>query len=278
MNPISAPQLLDGVQHRMMQRAEQAQQRLQNLKPTAAGTDAELKAEMEKLTGLFVYQVLQAMRRSIPKSGLLKQGFAHDTYAAFFDQEVADSLARRGELGLTSLLMKQFQGQTVSRQRPESRPAVVNLYQRQSRADAIAFELPVEGRLTSSYGWRSDPLVDEPRLHHGIDIAAPAGATVRAAASGQVVFSGRQERYGNVVTIAHEQGYETAYAHNAVNLVTVGDTVTRGQAIASVGMTGRATGPHVHFEVRKDGHPLDPATLLQKRPQAVKFSAPAADR
>ena len=218
------------------------------------------------------------MRRSIPKSGLLNQGLAHDTYATFFDQEVADSIARREELGLTSLLMQQFQGSTGRNHRSESRPAVVNLYQRQNQPDAIAFEFPVQGHTTSPYGWRLDPFGDEQRFHHGIDIAAPAGSAIRAAASGQVVFSGPQGRYGNLVTIAHEQGYETSYAHNAVNLVAVGETVTRGQAIATVGMTGRATGPHVHFEVRKDGQRLDPTSLLQKMPHTVKFSAPAADR
>ena len=109
---------------------------------------------------------------------------------------------------------------------------------------------------------REHPIDHTERLHSGMDIAAPAGTPVRAAAAGQVVFSDMQAGYGNVVVVQHAQGYSTLYAHNTVNLVPAGATVSQGQLIATVGDTGRVTGPHLHFEIRKDGKQLDPAIFL----------------
>src|SRR4030095_10020548 len=124
------------------------------------------------------------------------------------------------------------------------------------------FMLPVEGQHTSSFGLRMHPIEHAERLHSGMDIVAPAGTPIQAAAAGQVVFSGTQAGYGNVVVIQHVEGYATLYAHNTANLVSVGTTVSQGQPIATVGSTGRSTGPHLHFEVHKDGKQLDPALFF----------------
>ncbi len=124
------------------------------------------------------------------------------------------------------------------------------------------FMLPVEGQHTSGFGMRMHPIDHTERLHSGMDIAAPTGTPIQAAAAGQVVFSGTQAGYGNVVVIQHEGGYSTLYAHNTANLVSVGTPVSQGQPIATVGSTGRSTGPHLHCEVRKDGKQLDPAQFF----------------
>jgi len=101
------------------------------------------------------------------------------------------------------------------------------------------------------------------RHHDGIDLAAPSGTPVRAAAVGQVVYSGDEVRgYGNMVIVEHKDDLMTVYAHNSVVLVRRGDRVGRGQMIARVGQSGRATAPHLHFEVRKANKPIDPKELL----------------
>jgi len=120
---------------------------------------------------------------------------------------------------------------------------------------------PVKGGiLTSRFGTRDG------KNHHGIDISAPRGTYIRAADGGIVKFSGWGPRgYGKMIIVKHPGNLTTVYAHNSSNLVKKGTKVKRGQAIAKVGTTGRATGPHVHFEVRNDTHPKNPLFYLNVR-------------
>jgi lipoprotein NlpD len=112
-------------------------------------------------------------------------------------------------------------------------------------------------RLTSPFGRRWG------RDHDGIDMAAPIGTPVYAAAAGVVIYAGDQVRgYGNMVVVRHNDGMVTVYAHNSVLLAHSGDVVGVGQEIARVGETGRSTGPHLHFEVRREGNPQDPMKFL----------------
>lgn len=117
------------------------------------------------------------------------------------------------------------------------------------------------GRISSAYGPRTDPFTGHIRHHAGVDIAVPENTPVRPAAGGKVVFSGFSNGYGNCVILDHGSGITSLYAHNSRNLVKTGETVEAGTALALSGSTGRATGPHIHFEVRKDGVPVDPASL-----------------
>ena len=119
-----------------------------------------------------------------------------------------------------------------------------------------------EGYISSYFGERMDPFNGEQAMHKGVDFATDAGADVLAVASGIVTWSGPREGYGYLIEINHGNGYTTRYAHNAETLVAVGDTVQRGQAVAVVGSTGRSTGPHVHFEVLRDGTQIDPMVYV----------------
>ena len=115
---------------------------------------------------------------------------------------------------------------------------------------------PVSGPVTSGYGWRWG------RMHEGIDIAVPTGTPVVAAASGRVIVAGWMGGYGNLVVVDHGGGLATAYGHNSSFAVGSGSTVSQGQTIAYAGSTGNSTGPHVHFEVRVNGSPVDPLGYL----------------
>lgn len=120
------------------------------------------------------------------------------------------------------------------------------------------------GYISSRFGNRTDPFTGRRAFHKGIDFAGPEGAEVVAVASGVVIWSGERYGYGELVEVNHGNGYVTRYAHNADNLVAVGDTVRRGQVIARMGDTGRATGPNLHFEVLLNDRPVDPLTYIGK--------------
>lgn len=121
-------------------------------------------------------------------------------------------------------------------------------------------------RITSHFGNRADPIEGNHRAHGGLDIAAPAGTPVRPIAGGVVRFAGSMGDYGNCVVIDHPDGTESRYAHCAELRVQAGDVVAPEQAIGTVGATGRATGPHVHLEVRRDGRAVDPVQFFRARP------------
>jgi murein DD-endopeptidase MepM/ murein hydrolase activator NlpD len=120
----------------------------------------------------------------------------------------------------------------------------------------------VQGYISSYFGRRTDPFTGEPRQHQGIDFAGRSGAEIVAVASGVVTWAGARDGYGRMVEITHGDGYVTRYAHNARNLVQVGDQVRQGDVIALMGATGRATGPNLHFEVWQNGSPVDPRRFI----------------
>ncbi len=124
------------------------------------------------------------------------------------------------------------------------------------------FSWPITGTITSPFGWRSNPFGGSPEFHQGLDIAAPTGTTVTAAATGTVLLAQWYGGYGNYILLDNGGGYSTGYGHLSAIYVSVGQHVQRGQAIGAVGSTGQSTGPHLHFEVRFHGKPIDPAPRL----------------
>jgi len=121
---------------------------------------------------------------------------------------------------------------------------------------------PSNAPTSSPFGWRMHPVLGYRRFHSGLDFAASYGSTIRAADSGTVIFAGWYGGYGRAVIINHGKGITTLYGHSSELYVSEGQTVERGQAIAAVGSTGLSTGPHLHFEVRRDGTPVNPADYL----------------
>ncbi len=124
---------------------------------------------------------------------------------------------------------------------------------------------PVEtGYISSLYGQRTDPVDGNQATHRGIDFAGVAGTEVLAVADGIVSHTGLDGGYGRMIEVTHGDGYVTRYAHNAKILVKPGQTVKRGDAIALMGSTGRSTGPHVHFEVLRNGKPMNPLSFVKR--------------
>jgi hypothetical protein len=119
-----------------------------------------------------------------------------------------------------------------------------------------------KGWVSSVYGRRTDPFTGKRSYHHGIDFAGKRGTAIHAVAAGVVERSEKASGYGNVVEIRHVDGYTTLYGHNKKNLVEEGDVVSKGQKIALLGNTGRSSGPHVHFEVHKDGKVVNPRRYI----------------
>ena len=128
------------------------------------------------------------------------------------------------------------------------------------------------GWLSSHFGWRADPFSGRRSLHQGVDIASPMGSPIKAMGTGVVTYAGPKRGYGRLVEINHGNGYATRYAHVSKVLVKVGDRVEKGSPVALVGTSGRSTGPHLHFEVRKHGRSINPAAYLnpKKRYSALR--------
>lgn len=131
--------------------------------------------------------------------------------------------------------------------------------------------VPAAGtHITSGFGYRADPFAGSPAFHAGLDFKGPTGAPIYAAARGKVAFVGRHAGYGKLVEVDHGNGLRTRYAHMSEFRTRIGEAVSAGQVIGAVGSTGRSTGPHLHFEVRLHGRPVNPRPFLEVAPDVVE--------
>ncbi len=230
-----------------------------NLERFRGRSDAEAtRAAAREMESLFLYEMLQAMRRTTEMSK--EGGMGMGSYTTMFDLELSKVLAERG-IGIKEMMLRALDRAGASEQ-DNSAPAAPGTGSRSSAPVTAGPVISGNGRVTSQFGMRSDPFTGEQRFHAGIDIASAAGDAVRPVQPGRVVFSGEQEGYGNTVIVDHGGGLATLYAHNQENLVKEGDQVDSRTVIALVGSTGRATGPHLHFEVRYNGAAVDPRPYL----------------
>jgi len=152
----------------------------------------------------------------------------------------------------------------------ESRESQLQILQSMLSDKKLKSERTVAGRpilkgwMSSKYGMRTDPFDGGRRWHAGVDFAGRKGSDVIAVASGVVTWSSERSGYGNMVEINHSDGFVTRYAHNEANIADLGAIVKKGDLIAKMGSSGRSTGPHVHFEVFKNGRTVDPASYIKR--------------
>jgi murein DD-endopeptidase MepM/ murein hydrolase activator NlpD len=254
----------------------------------AAGANLPQEQVNRNFEALLLSFVSKAMRQTVPKSDFLGKGRNKDWYSDLFDMELAQSFThdKGNRIGLSAYIQRDLrqlpgrdetppqpsrtdrqsgQGSTTRgvsalRQGPNSR-----LTAESAAFSNVQMALPVMGRLTSHHGMRSDPFTTEEKFHYGIDIASPIGTPIRAALPGTVTFSGWKQGYGLTVIISHADGYTTQYSHNSENLVQVGEHINQKQPIALVGQSGRATGPHLHFEVKQEGKTINPLPFFARK-------------
>lgn len=138
-----------------------------------------------------------------------------------------------------------------------------DLHEYRAQLDATPTISPVKGWITSLFGFRTSPIFGQNRMHWGLDIAAPLGSPIRSAGNGTIVRVGNAEDYGKFVEVSHGYGLVTRYAHAMKIDVKVGDKVKKGDTLGAVGMTGRTTGPHLHYEIERNGRRVDPSTYIQ---------------
>jgi len=164
---------------------------------------------------------------------------------------------------LIPVLLTAFSGPTVTTAPVTIEPPPVMIDQQKVRPFANSPVIwPVKGSINSGFGLRWDPFSKHTSYHPGLDISGKMGQDVYAPADGKVISAKRSGEYGNLIIIEHEDGITTWYGHLSEYDVEVGDTVVRGEKIGEIGMTGRATGPHLHFEIRSNGQPIDPAKYI----------------
>jgi murein DD-endopeptidase MepM/ murein hydrolase activator NlpD len=199
----------------------------------------------QEFASLLFLEVLKAMRAALPQEGVLEsEALSRDIYNSMLDAEIAKAMAKRDTTGFLKAIES-----ALAKAAPEAQPNKL-------------LNPPVEGDISSLFGARNDPLNGAKHFHKGIDIAAPPGTTIKAAAAGTVTYSALTAGYGNMVELDHGGGVVTRYAHNSHNLVAAGAQIQTGQPIAFVGSTGRSTGVHLHFEVLGSGEAVNPAAVF----------------
>lgn len=252
--------------------------------PLAAQTSAlsqhdEMAARnsAQEFEAMLLTQMTAAMNeKDEDDDSALFSGSSTSYYQQMFSEQIAKVLAKQGGVGFANSVVQQLQiraGGTRSLGTQNRAADTIRALQQEvsgatkPSADTEASEnlqVPIEGRITSYFGKRQDPINGQQKNHSGLDIAAPRGTPIEAAAAGKVIFSGWRGGYGNQVVVEQADGKQISYAHAEQLLVKVGDRVQAGQTIATVGSTGRSTGPHLHFEIRENGRPVNPLPMITK--------------
>lgn len=237
----------------------------------------------EEFEAYMVSFLAQQMRQSLP-DGPMSTG-PMSTFASLFDQEIGKRVAQGDSFGLKAELEQAFARAGMDpgsvrlptapgngahaiaalRHHGEELPPVSGAARRDPTPHDPAPGDALDGRITSHFGTRSDPFTHKTRSHQGTDFGAGEGTSIKAAAAGVVRFAGTRGGYGNVVIIDHPDGTQTRYGHCSELRVEAGQHVGKDTEIATVGHTGRATGPHLHFEVRENGVAVDPEAWLRRQ-------------
>jgi murein DD-endopeptidase MepM/ murein hydrolase activator NlpD len=185
--------------------------------------------------------------------------FVNDPPRGDLEEMIVATRLAAGRVPLKLVIVRDGQRQAVSFFPDDSFSGIERAYFLR-----LLYRNPIDkGRITSFYGWRSDPFTGSREFHTGLDIGAPEGTAVHAARDGTVAEVGSNDEYGKFVVVTHPGGYQTVYGHLSSINATIGEEVSTGFILGAVGHTGRATGPHLHFEVRTKAGTRDPLQLIR---------------
>jgi murein DD-endopeptidase MepM/ murein hydrolase activator NlpD len=211
--------------------------------------EKQIESEIEDLDALL-------LRRGAAEQALLDR--RTELEAVLAEQEVL--------LGRLEDEIEHFEGELAALAREESsiraEIAAAAVPEKTTTVSSSGFVRPVPGAVSSGFGMRIHPITGQNRMHNGVDMNASQGDPIRAARDGTIILAGVKGGYGNTIMIDHGGGMVTLYAHQSRLGVSLGDRVSAGQVIGYIGSTGQSTAPHLHFEVRIDGNPVDPARYL----------------
>lgn len=203
------------------------------------------------------------LKQLVASSGLFKsaQGASAGWTADLFADALADAVTASGVTGLSSTIAGGLPGGTrPAPPAPPSSPAPIPF---SAPAAPLAPIANGAGHVTSSFGARRDPFTGLEKVHRGVDVGAEEGTPIHATLGGEVIQAGPRGGYGNAVEVDHGDGLHTLYAHASRVDVVPGQKVSAGQILGEVGQTGHATGAHLHFELRRGGHAIDPGEVLK---------------
>ncbi|MBD2541434.1 peptidoglycan DD-metalloendopeptidase family protein [Coleofasciculus sp. FACHB-SPT36] len=238
------------------------QQILKNLKAEADQIDRQkTEIEQQKNQIALITQQLLAQKAEFEAQTQAQQQLIQRLNTNRQALEAAENVLAEDSAGISTLIQKRVAEAKAKREREAAASKAILRGRDIIRGSGI-FSYPSDAGITSNFGWRVHPILGYRRFHSGLDFGGSYGSTIRAANSGEVIFAGWYGGYGKAVIIDHGNGITTLYGHASEIYVSEGQSVNRADAIAAVGSTGFSTGPHLHFEVRKNGTPVDPITFL----------------
>jgi murein DD-endopeptidase MepM/ murein hydrolase activator NlpD len=274
--------------------------------PGASGSAERRRLEQvaQEFEAMLLLQMVRQMRHSLLSTEADDEGLGASTMMDTLDVELARQLSAQGGIGLATVIARSLSRvataptpvpeaarvaaaaapvatPTPSRSRAPAMAAVEStVAERNPGAPSLAageLTLPLDAGVASGFGWRMDPFHGRQRFHTGVDLKAAYGREVPVAAPGRVVFAGERGTYGSLVIVEHADGLETRYAHLSAITVQPGQQLASGDLVGRVGRSGRATGPHLHFEVLVNGARVDPTRLARALAEPALPVARAGD-
>ena len=209
----------------------------------------ELVDASRKLEGVFLNMVFEEMAKTVPKDTLFKDAPGMDMVQSWLRTELSQRWAESGGAGIGNAIARQVGGEGVD-------------FVLAGQSPNRSFAPPVDGVVTSGFGFRVHPTTHQNDLHEGVDIAVPTGTDVRSPFPGTVTRVDEHPRLGHMVVLTHPAGYQTVYGHLESPTVAEGERVSAGSVIARSGESGTATGPHLHFSMFLNGRSVDPSQWI----------------